>query len=90
MKVDEWKSRTIDAGLVHVEHTSWLVLRKLQGRGMRLVPGRNTGGPAYLHSRPCHQTHSVQPLAPIDHLAPPAIAQDRALAWRCPRLAVAH
>ena len=86
MEIDEWKFRTLDVRLVHLEHASWLVLRELQGRRLRCVLGRNAGGPAYLHSRPCHQTHSIQPLAPIDHLPPPSIAQDRELAWRCPRL----
>ena len=47
MKVDEGEFRALDVGLVHLEHTSGLVLRNPR-RGMRLVPGRNIGGPAYL------------------------------------------
>ncbi len=90
MEVDEWKFRPLDTGLVHLEHASWLVLRKLQGRSMRLVTGFNIGGQAYLYSRARHHTHSIQPLAPTNHLIPPAIAQDRVLRLRYPRPAVGH
>src|SRR3984957_10386073 len=32
------------------------------------APGRNAGAPAYVHARSCHHSHSIEPLAPIDHL----------------------
>src|SRR5450432_141786 len=90
MKVDERKFRTLDARLIHAEHASWFVLRKLQGRGLGWASGLKIAGSAHLDSRSGHEAHSIQPMATTDHLTPPAIAQARALAWRCPRSSVAH
>src|SRR5579862_28279 len=90
VKVDEWKSRTNYVRLVHAEHTSWLVLRKLQRCGLRLFLGRTTDSLANLHSSPRHQAHSIQPLTPIDHLPPPSTARDQAPGLRCPCSPVSH
>src|SRR5579872_4119757 len=90
VKVDEWKSRTIYVRLVHAQHASWLVLRKLKGCGLRLLLGRNTDGLANLHSSARHQAHSIQPLTPIDHLPPPFTAQVQARGLRCPYCPVSH
>ena len=58
MEVDDGKFRTLDVGLVHLEHTPWLVLRKLQRRGVRL----RSWPP---HRRPCRLAFQILPPDPF-------------------------
>src|SRR5579872_740472 len=73
MEVNAGKLRTLHAGFTHVEHASWLVLRKLQrcrsGRGRRLLLSSSTCGLTDLRPTACDQADSIQPLTPIDHVS---------------------